>query len=371
MSPYKKNTSLPDYYQVPQRDDEIDLISLIHILWTKRKQIMAITFFFACLGLLVSFILPQRWTSIAVVTPAEPVQWQELEKTFTTLRVLDLDVNIARNDAFNLFIKKFQSVNLLENYIHSSSYIMDQLKLVKMDEQEFRQAIASVSEKMKSVDNNTIKKKDETSLYTSWTLSFTAPTSEEAQTVLAGYIDYVSALVVKESMENVRHKLEIKTRFEKEKLIQDRIKLRNHLDTNIQRLSYSLDIASAAGIKKPVYSNGQVINDDPEFSISLGADGIARKLEIEKSVTDVAELNSDLRNRQFLVEQLTEANINDVKFMPFNYQLSPSLPVKKEGPGKVIIVILSTIIGGMIACGSVLLRHAMGSVRHHYSQNEE
>ena len=70
---------------------------------------------------------------------------------------------------------------------------------------------------MKAVDDNASKKKDEPSLYTSWTLSFTAPTSEEAQTVLSGYIDYISALVVKESIENVRNKLEIKTQFEKEK----------------------------------------------------------------------------------------------------------------------------------------------------------
>ncbi len=34
--------------------------------------------------------------------------------------------------------------------------------------------------------------------------------------MLAGYIDYISALVVKESIENVRNKLEIKTQFEKE-----------------------------------------------------------------------------------------------------------------------------------------------------------
>lgn len=104
---------------------------------------------------------------------------------------------------------------------------------------------------MKAVDDNASKKKDEPSLYTSRTLSFTAPTSKEAQTVLSGYIDYISALVVKESIENVRNKLEIKTQFEKEKLAQDRIKTKNQLDANIQRLNYSLDIANAAGIKSP------------------------------------------------------------------------------------------------------------------------
>ncbi|RZN48421.1 LPS O-antigen length regulator Wzz(fepE) [Escherichia sp. E13S3] len=355
------DSHFPDYHLAPTSNNEIDLLKLIEVLWCAKTRIIAVAFVFACIGLLVSFILPQKWTSSAVITPAEAVQWQDLEKTFTKLRVLDLDVNIGRDDVFNLFIKKFQSVSLLEDYLRSSPYIMDQLKEAKFDELDLHRAIVALSEKMKAVDDNGSKKKDEPALYTSWTLSFTAPTSEEAQTVLAGYIDYISAIVVKESLENVRNKLEIRTQFEKEKLTQDRIKTKNQLDANIQRLNYSLDIANAAGIKKPVYSNGQAVKDDPDFSISLGADGIERKLEIEKAVTDVAELNGELRNRQYHVEQLTKTNVNDVNFTPFKYQLRPTLPVKKDGPGKAIIVILSALIGGMVACGSVLLRHAMAS----------
>lgn len=83
--------------------------------------------------------------------------------------------------------------------------------------------------------------------------------------------------------------------------------------------------------------------------------------KLKKAVTDVAELNGELRNRQYLVEQLTKTNVNDVNFTPFKYQLRPSLPVKKDGQGKAIIVILSALVGGMVACGGVLLRHAMAS----------
>ncbi|EFG1227361.1 LPS O-antigen length regulator Wzz(fepE) [Escherichia albertii] len=357
----ESDSHFSDYHLTPPSNNEIDLLNLIDVLWHAKKQVIAVVFAFACAGLLVSFLLPQKWTSSAVITPAEPIQWQELEKTFINLRVLDLDVNIDRGGVFNLFVKKFQSVSLLEEYLRSSPYVMDQLKEANIDELDLHRAIVALSEKMQAVDDNASKKKDEPSLYTSWTLSFTAPTAEEAQTVLAGYIDYISAIVMKESIENVRNKLEIRTQFEKEKLAQDRIKTRNQLDANIQRLNYSLDIANAAGIKKNVYSNGQAVKDDPDFSISLGADGIGRKLEIEKSVTDVAELNGELRNRQYIVEQLTKANVDDVKFIPFKYQLSPSLPVKKDGPGKAIIVILSALIGGMVACGGVLLRHAMAS----------
>ena len=348
------------YPQPTANANEIDLVNLIETLWHARTKIIATVFAFACVGILVSFLLPQKWTSQAIVTPAEAVQWQGLENTLTKLRVLDMDISVSSGDVFNLFIKKFQSPSLLEEYLRSSPYVMDQLKGADIDEMELHQAIVRLSEKMKAVDTN-LGKKNETSLYTSWTLSFTAPQAEESQSVLKGYIQYISALVVKETLEDIRNKLSIKTSYEKERLEMDRVRLKNQLEANIQRLNYSLEIANAAGIKKPVYSNGQAVKDDPDFSISLGADGIERKLEIEKSVTDVAEINGELRNRQYHVEQLLAMNVSDVKFTPFKYQLSPSLPVKKDGPAKSMIVILAALLGGMVACGGVLLNHAMMS----------
>lgn len=348
------------YPQPAANANEIDLVNLIEILWRARTKIIATVFAFACVGILVSFLLPQKWTSQAIVTPAEPVQWQSLENMLTKLRVLDMNISVSRGDVFNLFIKKFQSPSLLEEYLRSSPYVMDQLKGADIDEMELHQAIVRLSEKMKAVDTN-LGKKNETSLYTSWTLSFTAPQAEEAQSVLKGYIQYISDIVVKETLEDIRNKLSIKTSFEKERLEMDRVRLKNQLEANIQRLNYSLEIANAAGIKKPVYSNGQAVKDDPDFSISLGADGIERKLEIEKSVTDVAEINGELRNRQYHVEQLLAMNVSDVKFTPFKYQLTPSLPVKKDGPAKSMIVILAALLGGMVACGGVLLNYAMVS----------
>ena len=348
------------YPQPSANANEIDLVNLIEILWRARTKIIATVFAFACVGILVSFLLPQKWTSQAIVTPAEPVQWQSLENMLTKLRVLDMDISVSRGDVFNLFIKKFQSPSLLEEYLRSSPYVMDQLKGADIDEMELHQAIVRLSEKMKAVDTN-LGKKNETSLYTAWTLSFTAPQAEEAQSVLKGYIQYISDIVVKETLEDIRNKLSIKTSFEKERLEMDRVRLKNQLEANIQRLNYSLEIANAAGIKKPVYSNGQAVKDDPDFSISLGADGIERKLEIEKSVTDVAEINGELRNRQYHVEQLLAMNVSDVKFTPFKYQLTPSLPVKKDGPAKSMIVILAALLGGMVACGGVLLNYAMVS----------
>ncbi|MDD0700201.1 LPS O-antigen length regulator, partial [Shigella sonnei] len=75
---------------------------------------------------------------------------------------------------------------------------------------ELHRAIVELSKNMKSIDDNASKKNDKSSLYVSWTLSFTAPTSKEAHDVLSAYINYVSSLVVRYLMEDIRNKLEVK-----------------------------------------------------------------------------------------------------------------------------------------------------------------
>ncbi|WP_252967844.1 Wzz/FepE/Etk N-terminal domain-containing protein, partial [Shigella flexneri] len=66
-----------EYPLASPSNNEIDLLNLIEVLWRAKKTVMAVVFAFACAGLLISFILPQKWTSSAVITPAEAIQWQD------------------------------------------------------------------------------------------------------------------------------------------------------------------------------------------------------------------------------------------------------------------------------------------------------
>jgi len=342
----------------PHHAHEIDFLTLLDVLWAAKKQIIVIAAAFALLGLLISFVLPQKWTSEAIITPAEQTQWRSLQQTLMELQVLDIEVPVTPVDVFGQFIKNFSSQSLQEEYFRSSPYVKSHYSDLNADSIEFQRAVVRLTEKLKIIDNASRKSPVEAP-FTSWTLSFSASTPEDAKQVLEGYVDYVAAKVVNETTDNIRNTLALKTRFEQEKLNLDRVRLTNQRDIKIQRLNYSLEVANAAGIKKPVYSNGQVVNDDPDFSITLGADGIQEKLRIEKSLKDIADLNADLRNREYHVEQLQKLNVKDIAFSPFKYQLSPSLPMKKDGQGKAIITVLMGLVGGIIACGVVLLRNAM------------
>ncbi|MEA9394262.1 LPS O-antigen length regulator Wzz(fepE) [Lelliottia amnigena] len=359
---FKKNREL-DFarYSPPERkQNEIDFIDLIEVLLAAKKRIIMTVMAFAIVGAVVSFMMPQKWISKAIVTPPEQTQWNDVEQMLVTLKVLDVDFNIKREDTFELFIKKFQSQSLFQAYIKSSPYVMDQLKGANIDPLELHRAIVRISERMMAQDNAAVKNAA-TMPYTAWTLSFSAPKAQDAQIVLEGYIAYISAIVEKETMQNVRNAIALKTRMMKERLELDRVRLTNLHNITIHRLNYSLEVANAAGIKKPVFSNGQAVKDDPDYSVTLGADGIAQKLAIEKSLNDVAELNADFQNREHHLAQLETLSITNVSFEPFKYQLLPSLPMKKEGPGKALIIILAALVGGIVACGGVLIREAMHS----------
>lgn len=345
-----------------RQPQEIDLLALTETLWKAKKRILSVVFCFVLLGLAVSLILPQKWTSSSVITPAERNQLVPLDQLLATVQVLDVELNIDSTNIFEMFIKKFNSSVLLEEYVKSTPSLMSQFDGVDVDPRDLHRAIVAVSERMKAVDDAGNKKEPVTP-YHSWTLSFTGPQAEEAQSILAGYMQFVADKVVLQTMANIHDTVMMKVQVEKQRLALDRAQLENAKKAKIKRLNYSLQVAKAAGINKPVYSNGQAIKDDPDFSVTLGTEGINKKLEIEKSITDVSELNAEILNREYRLKQLEALNIKDVQFPVVNYQLSPSLPVKKDGPGKALIILLAAMVGGLLACGSVLLQQAIRS-RH-------
>lgn len=112
----KKNTdfNFPSYATPAVNSKEIDLLGLLDVLLAAKKRIVTIIFIFALAGLAIALLLPQKWTSKAVITPAEQTQWNPLRQMMVALQVLDVKVPVSRPEVFDLFIKKFQSQSLLE-----------------------------------------------------------------------------------------------------------------------------------------------------------------------------------------------------------------------------------------------------------------
>ncbi|KFC78547.1 LPS O-antigen length regulator Wzz(fepE) [Buttiauxella agrestis] len=353
-----ENTS--SYPLVAPQHEEIDLLSLLSTLYAAKKQIVTITLLFALCGLAASFLLPQKWTSEAVITPPENSNIIELRRAVVDLTVLGVETNLDASRLYNKFLKKFDSQEVREKFLAQSPYVQTLLKNPNVDKSDLYRAIVNVSAKFKALDNSD-PKKSENLPYTSWTLSFTAPDADDAQQLLKSYIDFVSAEVNKDVITNVKNAIELKVAFEKNKLALDRVNLQNQHNVNLERLGYSLQVANAAGLEKPVYSNGQAVKDDPDYSVSLGSKGLTEKLKIEQSIKDVAQMNASLQNREHALSQLESINLGNVDFTPYQLQMQPSYPLKKDGPGKALIIILAGLVGVIVASGLVLVRGALAS----------
>ncbi|MGC6028812.1 LPS O-antigen length regulator Wzz(fepE) [Enterobacter kobei] len=355
-----QHTSLPIFKSSSNTslDEEVDLIAVFQILWKSRQLLVMSICCFALIGLLISTLLPQQWTSKAVVTAPEPTQWSQLQERLAKLQVLGIEAGINRNEVFNLFLKKFQSEQEREEFIKNSPRLMTNLSKSSGDSKDLQRVIVAVSEKIQAVNDNASIKESSQPFY-SWTLSFAGPNPQIAQSILDGYIKFVTAKVVAQTIVSIRDSVALKVQTEKDALMLERVRLENIKETKIKRLSYSLEVAKAAGIIRPVYSNGQVVKDDPDFSIALGAKGIARKLEIEKSINDISELDSSLRNREYQLSLMEKISITNMTFPVFKYQMSPSRPVKKDSPGKLIVVILTVLLGCGGTCAGILLSHAL------------
>lgn len=363
-----KNQGKTDFFNgneslaLPRSENEIDLIALLSLLGKVKKQLIMFTFLCGLIGVAVTFLLPQKWTSEAVITPAESAQFEALRSQLVHLNVLGVERHADSQKLFKSFLTKFDSQTLKASYLSHSPFILSQLNGAKYSAEELHRSVVLVSGKITSAANIDVKR-SENSPYESWTLKFTAPDAQEAQQVLTGYIEYVMRQVVAEEVKTLQDEQALTIRYKQHQLDLERTRLENAHNVAIQRLNYSLAVANAAGIKEPVYSNGQAVNDDPDFSIALGARGLAAKLDIEKSIHDVAELNADLLNQQHVLSQLEAIKIKEIDFFPFRYQMSPSLPIKQDGISKPFVAVIAALFGACAFCMWVLGKQAVQQQR--------
>ncbi|MGU3416460.1 LPS O-antigen length regulator Wzz(fepE) [Enterobacter bugandensis] len=349
-------------HHFPQNTPDIDLFDLLHSLCQAWRLLAAYVAIFVLAAVAASGLLPHKWTSTAIITQADPHQWTRLQQSLIAAQTLGVSYPLDRSAAFDLFIRKFQSQQLTEEYINSTPALIQKYSRTAEPERKLRQAVSTVFTGTKALPV-TSGRNEPGPLYRSWKLSFTGPDAQSAQNTLRGYINFVADKTIAQIQQEFHDAQLLKIDTEKNGLALALSELQNTRLARIQRLSYALQIAGAAGITAPVYTRGQSLNDDPDFSVALGAKGLAKKLDIEKSVTDLTELNPELRNRKYRLGELEKLSIRSPDFPVFNYQVPPSYPEKREGPEIILVVLLGALMGGLTGGAYVLLRNAAAARR--------
>ncbi|TFE58849.1 LPS O-antigen length regulator, partial [Escherichia coli] len=149
--------SAPDYPLLDHPRAELDLFALVDVLFKARKVIVSITALFIVMGLALAFLLPQKWTSEAVVSIPETRQLIELQRVLVDLQVLDVDAAIDAASLENMFLKKFDSRALQEKFLRTSPWVQQQVKEAQDDTESLQRAVTLVAQRIKMTSNDNPK----------------------------------------------------------------------------------------------------------------------------------------------------------------------------------------------------------------------
>jgi LPS O-antigen subunit length determinant protein (WzzB/FepE family) len=354
--PQDQVTPLPVLNSPFVKHDEIDLFEIFSVIVKARKFIVLVTVAFVIAGLVVGAILPQKWTSSSVIIAPASDEFMGLDDLIDELKVAGVDTGIDSNYLLSTYMRYFDSRILRDNYLQHSEYFKALMQENPEDQLQKRRLLDAINTNnittFSSADDKAAKK-----AYTYYRLNFSAKTPEAAKNLLQGYIDYVEQAVRADIIFKIKRATTLKLQTEQQLFDLEMQKVQNARDVRIKKLKYALSIADAAGLKKPVYSNGAVIVDDPDYAISLGADALSQKLKVEESITDPLTMSVDLRNSKMRIDLLKNVKIDNVEFKPFKYLQKPEVPSKKDEPKRMIILVIFTVLGLMGAIAMALLHH--------------
>lgn len=364
---------------VEQKNDEIDLIELIKVLWDKKIWILISTFVFTLLSGIYAFTAKEQWTSKAnVIAPRITELGNLLPFRSEYARIVgdgEFSLEKLAEEVHGYFIHFLQSDDLKRQFLLQSETIQNSLS--SLTNKEKNVYISEFISKLLIVEKPDNNKKEPTELdRIGLIISFSSEKPELAQKVLDEYIEFINQHALKELYREFKEKFQLRRdnlNFSKRQIS---LKLNEAKAVKIENLAIALDIAKKADIKKfskdnsskgsvPEYMSGDVklnISDsklsDGIYLFMLGEQYLQAQLDIAK-VSDVVypleyyNVSREIEQLNSLMEKEATSLENS---SAYRYLSSPELPVKRDWPKRFLLLVIGAFIGCVIGFVIVLAR---------------
>lgn len=346
-----------------KRNDEIDLIELIKVLWNKKIWILISAFIFTAIAGVYAFTAKEQWTSKAEVIAPKIIdlgRYFNIRKEYARILGQDFDSGALIGGLFNKFNLLSESLDERQKFF-SQSHLYQKL-IEGKNENEQRIILSKLISESITITKPDPKKEPD---LLGRRISFSAETAEEAQATLNKFIAFTSQaayqleldnflIYFNEMLSDLNYE---KTKFERDLTIQRTVQLEN--------LRNALNIAKEAGIKDYSKSFGAT-NDtalqavamsetkiplsdsklsDGTYLFMLGEKYLQAQIDVltQKGVIyppryyQVSEL---LKELEPLLVKAKEAKAN-----AFSYQASPDYPVAKDKPKLFILLAIGMALG--------------------------
>ena len=365
------------------KNDEIDLIELISILWKKKLWIILSSFIFTAIAGVYAFTAKEQWTSSAEVIAPRTLDLSDyflMRKEYARILGGEFDAGATASNLFSQFNLLSESLDERRKFFAQSDFYKK--KVEGKSETEKAQILSELITK-----HITIKKPDskkEPDLIGN-KISFYAETPADAQNVLSQFISTINQSAYQIELDNFLlyfNELVTDLNYEKTKFERD---LSIHKSVQLENLENALKIAKEAGITEYTKSFGLTNNQsaiqqaltvseakiplsdsklsDSTYLFMLGEKYLKAQLDVLKNsgivypprYYQVSSLLSELEPLLIKAKQ--------VKANAFSYQASPDYPVKRDWPKRLLLLVIGFILGFLISSIVVLTREVISNIK--------
>ena len=365
------------------KNNEIDLIELISILWKKKLWIILSSFIFTAIASVYAFTAKEQWTSSAEVIAPRTLDlgdYFSVRKEYARILGGEFDAGATASNLFSQFNLLSESLDERRKFFVQSDFYKK--KVEGKSETEKAQILSELISK-----HITIKKPDskkEPDLIGN-KISFYAETPDDAQNVLSQFISEINKAAYKIELDNFLlyfNELIADLNYEKTKFERD---LSIHKSVQLENLENALKIAKEAGITEYTKSFGLTNNQsaiqqaltvseakiplsdsklsDGTYLFMLGEKYLKAQLDVLKNSSIVYppryyQVSSLLSELEPLLIKAKQAKAN-----AFSYQASPDYPVKRDWPKRLLLLVIGFILGFLISSIVVLTREVISNIK--------
>lgn len=360
------------------KNDEIDLIDLIKVLWKKKLTVILSAFLFTIVAAVYAFTAKEKWTSIAeVISPraSDLGTYLELRKEYALIAGTDFDAGTLAKELYEKFDRLIYSLDEREAFFKQSG----EYKRLAEDKGDDYKLLFDMMTK-DTVITKPDEKKDPDAIGKK--ISFTAESPEIARDTLKEFINYVNnkafQMDINEFLIWLNQRINA-LNYEKSLIEQD---VAIQKSVRINNLSRAYEIAAEAGIKE--YSRilsgdnlaiSNIMASDTRIPLSdsqlsdgtylfmLGEKYLQAQLDIVKNQPVIYppkyySIQEDLKKLKELLPKVKEA-----KAQTYTYQASPSYPIQRDWPKRLFILLGGGVFGGALSIFFILISYLFNQNR--------
>ena len=340
---------------ISHRDEEIDLIELVLILFKKKLKILIITSIVFILFVIYAFTKTPIWTS--TLTISQPLSFQNSNYSIQVHQLASLFPNDSQeiltfnstDYLFKTFIRNFSSDYNKREFLLKNNIINDLFKNKKLTSPEQVDSIISSLSKNIIISNN----KQSNSV----TNSIKSSTRDGSFKLLNGYIKYISSI----SSNQIIKSLIAEVKGYKTSLIENRniliAEAKEALNINIIKDEYALSIANAANLDNPVKNLYLVKNshNNSDFDFQLGAKVLKSRLNILKSIKDFSIVNPEISKINSKLLIMDQYSIDNSSLLFFDKKSPLIAPLVKTSPHRGLLMTIGLLAGLILSLFFVLI----------------